>query len=243
MSKKAKFNIFRFDPDNEKEPRFQLFEIPYREGMTVLDALFYIQDHVDPSLCFRFSCRAAICGSCALHMNGKYALACETQASPALDSPMTIRPLAHLPIIRDLVVDMKPFWKHYKRILPYLIPGSPPPQADQERVQSQADREKMDVVVDCILCASCHSSCPMTASDEEYIGPAALLKANRFFVDSRDDAEEQRLQLVSDEHGVWRCHTVFNCSVACPKDLDPAGSIANLKRAATRKFLLKPNVR
>lgn len=241
MGKTAKFNIFRFDPDNEKQPRYQLYEIPYQDAMTVLDVLFYIQDHLDPSLCFRFACRAGVCGSCAMHINGRYSLACETQAAPAVTSPMTIRPLAHLPIIRDLVVDMKSFWKHHKRIVPYLLPGTPPPE--KERTQSQSQRDKLDLIIDCILCASCHASCPMTASDDEYIGPAALMKANRFYLDSRDDAAEQRLKIVSDEHGVWRCHTVFNCSLACPKDLDPAGSIANLKRAATCKFLLKPNVR
>jgi len=139
------------------------------------------------------------------------------------------------------VVDMTIFWQHYRRIVPYLMPGDPPPEL--ERSQTPSERDRLDLLVDCIMCASCHASCPMTASDEEYLGPAALVKANRFVVDSRDSAQEQRLQMVADEHGVWRCHTVFNCSIACPKDVDPAGSIAHLKRAATRHFLLKPSKR
>jgi len=241
MAETAKFEIFRFDPENDKAPRFQKFDVPLTPGLTILDALFHIQDYIDPSLCFRVSCRAGICGSCAMHVDGEYRLACETQAGIAKNKRIVIRPLAHLPIIRDLVVDMAPFWAHYKRILPYLMPGNAPPE--KERLQTPSDRAKLDILVDCILCASCHSSCPMTQSDEAYLGPAALVKANRFVVDSRDDAVEQRLQIVADEHGVFRCHTVFNCSEACPKDVDPAGSIAHLKRAAFRSFLIRPSSR
>jgi len=241
MANTAKFRIFRFDPEKDRDFRFQDYDVPLEPGMTVLNALFYIQDNLDQSACFRVSCRAGICGSCAMHIGGRYRLACETQASIAKDSRVTIRPLAHLPIIRDLVVDMAPFWAHYKKIQPYLQPGDPDPE--RERTQTPADRSKMDILIDCILCASCHASCPMTASDEAYLGPAALVKTNRFAVDSRDRALEQRLKIVGDEHGVFRCHTVFNCSLACPKEIDPAGSIANLKRLATTHFLCKPEVR
>jgi succinate dehydrogenase / fumarate reductase iron-sulfur subunit len=238
MAKTVKLKIFRFDPDNGKGPTFDDFDVPYSEGMTILDCLFHIQGHMDPSLAFRVSCRAGVCGSCAMHIGGRYRLACETQASIALSSRTAIRPLAHLQVLRDLVVDMKPFWAQYKRIMPYLMPGTTPP--GKEFLQSPADRDRLENVVDCILCSSCHASCPMTASDESYIGPAALLKANRFVADTRDHNLEQRLEMVSDGHGVWRCHTVFNCSLACPKQLDPAASIANLKRMSTKHFLCKP---
>jgi succinate dehydrogenase / fumarate reductase iron-sulfur subunit len=241
MTDTAKLEIFRFDPETDKAPRFEAFDVPYWKGMTMLDALFSIQDFKDPSLCFRFCCRAGICGSCAMHIGGRYRLACETQASLALSKRLTIRPLTHLPIVRDLVVDMAPFWAHYKKILPYLMPGNPPPE--KERLQTPSDRDKLDGLIDCILCASCHASCPMTQSDESYLGPAALAKANRFVADSRDNASAQRLKIVADEHGVWRCHTVFNCSLACPKEIDPAGAIAHLKRAATRQYLLAPEVK
>jgi len=241
MAETVKLSIFRFDPDSGKKPRFDDFDVPLTPGMTILDALFHIQGYIDPSLCFRVSCRAGVCGSCAMHIDGRYRLACETQASIALGSRVTIRPLGHLPILRDLVVDMKPFWTQYKRIMPYLMPGRTPPE--KEFLQSPADRDKMDVLIDCILCSACHASCPMTASDEGYIGPAALLKANRFAVDSRDGNLLQRLEIVSDDHGVYRCHTVFNCSLVCPKQIDPAGSIANLKRLSIKHFLAKPETK
>lgn len=228
----AKFSIFRFDPSENKAPYFQDFDVPYTPGLTVLEALFYIQGKLDPSLCFRSSCRAGVCGSCAMHIGGRYRLACETQASLALTSRITVRPLAHLDIVRDLVVNMSSFWEHYRRIQPYLVPSDR--ATELERPQSPAERDKLDPLVDCILCASCHASCPMTASDRRYLGPAALLKTNRFVMDSRDGIEEQRLTVVADDHGVFRCHTVFNCSLACPKDLDPAGSIAILKRRILR---------
>jgi succinate dehydrogenase / fumarate reductase iron-sulfur subunit len=232
------FNVFRFDPDTDKAPRFQEYKVPHRKGLTVLDALFWIQDNLDPSLCFRSACRAAVCGSCAMHIAGRYRLACETQADIKGTGPMVIRPLAHLPVQRDLVVDMDRFFDAYKQIIPYLLTTEDPPA--KEIHQSQSDRAKLDEIIDCILCSSCYAACPMTASDPEYLGPAALLQANRFLLDSRDDADEQRLELVSDEHGVWRCHTAFNCSLACPKSLDPAGSIAHLKRASHKGFLKVP---
>lgn len=241
MSQTVKFRVFRMDPKGGGKPRFQDYDVPYVKGMTVLEALFHIQGELDPSLCFRSSCRAGVCGSCAMHVGGRYRLACETQASIGLESRVTIRPLAHLEIIRDLVVDMAPFWDHYRRILPYLIPADRPPET--ERPQTPTQREQLDPMIDCILCSSCHASCPMTASDPQYIGPAALMKANRFVVDSRDGDAGERLHIVGDEHGVFRCHTVFNCSRACPKDLDPAGSIAHLKRLAVTDYVRKPESR
>ncbi|MBM4370892.1 MAG: succinate dehydrogenase iron-sulfur subunit [Deltaproteobacteria bacterium] len=233
------FKIFRFDPDADREPRFQEYRVPHRKGLTVLDALFWIQDRLDPSLCFRSACRAAVCGSCAMHIGGRYRLACETQADLKGQGPVVVRPLAHLPVVRDLIVDMAPFFGAYKLILPYLLTTEDPPQAGEIH-QSQSDRGALDEIIDCILCSSCYAACPMTGSDPEYLGPAALLQANRFLLDSRDDAAAQRLELVSDHHGIWRCHTAFNCSLACPKHLDPAGSIAHLKRASARDFLAKP---
>jgi len=232
------FKVFRFDPGSDKEPRFQDYKVPHRKGLTVLDALFWIQDNLDPSLCFRSACRAAVCGSCAMHIAGRYRLACETQADIKGAGPMVVRPLTHLPVQRDLVVDMTAFFGAYKQILPYLLTTEDPPE--KEIHQSQSDRAKLDEIIDCILCSSCFAACPMTASDPEYLGPAAMLQSNRFLLDSRDDADEQRLELVSDEHGVWRCHTAFNCSLACPKGLDPAGSIAHLKRASYKGFLKVP---
>lgn len=225
------FEVFRFDPDTDKEPRLQRYEVEQKPGLTVLQGLLQIQAHIDPSLAFRVACRAAICGSCAMHINGAYRLACETQVE-MLGARVIVRPLGHLKVIKDLVVEMKPFWDRYKEIKPYLIPGGEIPGGGREFTQSTDDRERLTTIIDCILCSCCYSSCPVVGTDPDYIGPAALLKANRFVRDSRDRAKEERLLLAGGDHGVWRCHTVFSCQEVCPKDLNPSGSIAELKRTA-----------
>lgn len=226
------FKVFRFNPDNDKKHYFDTFSIPFTKGMTVLDGLFYIQRRMDGSLAFRVSCRAGVCGSCSMHINGKYRLACETQVG-LLGGNITVRPLSHLPIFKDLFVDFKPFWDKYKYIKPYLIPGN---TADEtERLQTQDDRKKIDLIIDCILCSSCYSSCTMTATHKDYLGPAALLKVNRFVQDTRDNATTERLDVASGNDGVFRCHTIYNCQYVCPKDLDPTGAIANLKRKIVAK--------
>jgi succinate dehydrogenase / fumarate reductase, iron-sulfur subunit len=223
------FHIFRFDPVNDKEHHFQEFKVPFtREDQTVLEALFYIQQRLDDSLAFRSSCRAGICGSCAMHINGKYRLACNTLVSRLKSNIVTVRPLAHMPVYKDLFVDMRSFWEKYEYIKPYVMPGKPL-SMNGEQIQTPEERSRIDVLIDCILCACCHSSCPVTASHEEYLGPMALLQMDRFLSDTRDHAGKERLSMVNDEHGVWRCHTIFNCQEVCPKDLDPSGSIAHIK--------------
>jgi succinate dehydrogenase / fumarate reductase iron-sulfur subunit len=228
MAETIKFKVFRFDPDTDKSFHFDTFDVPTRLGLTVLDGLNYIRDYLDGSVAFRSSCRAAVCGSCAMHINGMYRLACETQISNLRSGTITVRPLLHLPVIKDLAVDMSLFWQKYNAIKPYLIPGSPAPE--KERPQTPQDQEKMMGIIDCILCAACYASCTVNLTDPEYLGPAALLKANRFLVDTRDNAEPERLRLVDGDAGIWRCHTIFNCQKVCPKDCDPTGSIGNLKR-------------
>lgn len=224
--------VFRYDPDQDKAPRFDTFDVPVARGMTVLEALFYVQRYLDGSLAFRSSCRAGVCGSCAMHINGLYRLACECQITLLGASEITVRPLGHLDIVRDLVVDMVPFWNSYKHIKPYLVPSDPDPE--KERIQTPDERAHLNHIIDCILCASCHSSCTVTETDRDYLGPAVLMKANRFLLDSRDHIDEERIRLVDSEHGVWRCHTIFSCQEVCPKDLNPTSSIANLKREAIR---------
>lgn len=232
MTQIKKFKVFRFDPDKDKSYHFASYEVPFTQGMTVLDGLNYIQENFDGTLAYRSSCREGVCGSCAMHINGKYRLACETQLIELPES-ITVRPMAHMDIIKDLYVDMEPFWKKYKLVKPYLIPGNPDPE--QERLQTQDDRKNLDKVVDCILCGLCYSSCAVNGYDEDYLGPAALAKANRFFMDSRDQADEERLSLVAGEHGAMRCHTMFNCQNVCPKEVDPTANIANLKRNLVAK--------
>ncbi|MBM4045299.1 MAG: succinate dehydrogenase iron-sulfur subunit [Planctomycetes bacterium] len=230
------FRVFRFDPDSGEKPRFQDFRVPSdRKSLTVLDGLFHIQGRLDGSLAFRSSCRAAVCGSCAMHINGKFRLACKTLVASLGRRVITIRPLAHLPILRDLVVDLAPLWEKYELIKPYLMPGKPPPAA--EIPQTPHDRDRLDGFYDCILCACCHASCPMTGTGGKYLGPAALLQAARFVLDSRDGAFEERLALVNSDGGVWRCHTVANCQEVCPKSLDPTGAIAILKTRLLKQKL------
>jgi len=220
------FSVFRYDPDAGTAPRFDTYAVPDIKGMTVLEGLFYILEELDPSLAFRCSCREAVCGSCAMHINGQYRLACKTQVG-ALKEPIVVRPLAHMPVIRDLVVDMTQFWANYRQIKPYLIPKETPPA--KENLQTPEQRKKLDPHVDCILCAACYGSCPVASGDQNYLGPHALLKALRFVEDSRDGATSERLAIVAKDIGVFRCHTVFNCQKVCPRDLDPTGAISKLK--------------
>lgn len=236
------FKIFRYDPDDGRDPHFQSFEVETPKGMTVLEALYWIMENKDPSFAFRSSCREANCGSCAMHINGSYGLACRTQVD-TLKPPIVIRPLAHLQVLKDLVVDMNPFFDNLKAIKPYLIPGDDPPE--KEYYQSVEDRKRIDHHVDCILCGACYGSCPVAYGDPKYLGPHALLKALRFVDDSRDGATDERLAMVASEFGVFRCHTIFNCQLVCPKDLNPTGAISKLKnKILVKKFpFMKPFVR
>jgi succinate dehydrogenase / fumarate reductase iron-sulfur subunit len=227
------FKIFRFDPERHETPYFDNFNIPVKQGDTVLAGLFYIQKNLDPSLAFRFSCRGAVCGSCAMHINGRYRLACETQVLELNSEKITIQPLGHLLVLRDLIVDFTPFYENYKQIKPYLIGKSPVPE--KEYTQMPEERNKIGNTIDCILCGACYGACATAGVNKEYFGPAALLKAERFLRDSRDSIADERLRIVDDLHGVWRCHSIFNCQEVCPKNLSPAKAIAEIKK----KLLLK----
>jgi succinate dehydrogenase / fumarate reductase iron-sulfur subunit len=198
--------------------------------MTVLDALFQVLETKDRLLAFRYSCRSAVCGSCANFINGKQRLACRTQVG-TLGREITIGPLLHIPVVRDLVVDLQPYFSKMQMVKPYFEGKEPYP--DREYVQSPKNREAIDVAIDCIDCMSCFSACPMAWTDQNYLGPAALVKAARFIADTRDPARLERLAIAACEDGVWRCHTVFNCAEACPKSVDPPYFIQYLKRKAT----------
>ncbi|UCD92712.1 MAG: succinate dehydrogenase iron-sulfur subunit [Methanobacteriota archaeon] len=220
--------ILRYDPAEDGRPAFREYEIDAIPGMTILDALIHIKENVDPSLTFRRSCRSAICGSCAVTANGKNLLACNTQLSDLKKKRIVLEPLPGFPILRDLAVDWGPFFDSYRAIKPYLITKSPSPE--KERIQSQEIRKKYDDAAKCIMCSACTSSCPVIWTDGSYLGPAALTKVWRFVADDRDEATEERLALVNNEKGVWRCHTIFRCSDSCPKDIDTAGCLEFLRR-------------
>jgi succinate dehydrogenase / fumarate reductase iron-sulfur subunit len=232
---KSTFKVVRFDPDQDREPHFDTFEVPQREGLTVLEALFDILENQDGSLAFRYACRGAVCGSCAMYINGAYRLACQTQVAAFSSGKLTVGPMPHFPVIKDLAVDMTEFFRKYERIMPFLVAQSTPPE--RERVQTPKARATINEMVDCILCGCCYSSCPTVWTDKAYLGPAALTKAYRFLADSRDEAAGERLSIVAGGDGIWRCHTIFNCAEACPKRINPTWSIQQLKKKSALRSL------
>jgi succinate dehydrogenase / fumarate reductase iron-sulfur subunit len=235
----VKLKVFRYDPEVEgkKDPRFDTFRVPFTKGMTVLDALIYARDHFDSSLTFRHSCRQAICGSDALFINGRQRLGCKTQMSD-LDWPVRIEPLPHADVVKDLVVDLEHFYDQMEAVEPYFQTNDLP-AADEEQRQSRENREKVKMSTRCIWCSACMSSCNIAAGDNEYLGPAAINKAYRFAMDEREgeDMKEHRLNIIEQEHGVWRCQTQFSCTEVCPKDIPLTEHIQELKREAVKSNL------
>jgi succinate dehydrogenase / fumarate reductase iron-sulfur subunit len=231
------FRVKRQDPQSKKDAgsHWDEFKVPYEGNLTVLEGLFYILENYDGSISFRHCCRASICGSCAMYINGAYRLACQTNVKHLTGNVVSVEPMPHVPLVKDLVCEMDGFFAKYEFIKPWLIRNSKDPE--REILQSPADRLKLNMPVDCILCGCCYSSCPSVWGEENYLGPAALLKAFRFEVDSRDEARKERLPLWDNERGVYRCHTIMNCSEACPKELNPTEGIQWLKKAAVRRRL------
>ena len=232
--------VFRYDPEVEgkQEPRFDEFHVPFTKGMTVLDALIYARDHYDPSLTFRHSCRQAICGSDALFVNGSQRLACKTQLSE-LAEPVRIEPLPHQEVVKDLVVDMEHFYEQMDAVEPFFDPDELPDGELEEQRQSRENREKVKMSTRCIWCGACMSSCNIAAGDNQYLGPAAINKAYRFAMDEREgeNRKQQRLRIIEQEHGVWRCQTQFSCTEVCPKDIPLTEHIQELKREAVKNNL------
>ena len=234
----VRIKVFRYDPEVEgkKDPRFDTFEVPFTKGMTVLDSLIYARDHFDSSLTFRHSCRQAICGSDALFVNGKQRLGCKTQMVD-LEWPVRIEPLPHAEVVKDLVVDMEHFYDQMEAVEPYFQTNDLPDDGEQR--QSRENREKVKMSTRCIWCSACMSSCNIAAGDNEYLGPAAINKAYRFAMDKREGEEmkEHRLNIIEQEHGVWRCQTQFSCTEVCPKDIPLTEHIQVLKREAVKSNL------
>lgn len=223
-----KFKVYRYDPEKDQEPYMQdmSLETPYGSDMMLLDALEALKAK-DQTLTFRRSCREGVCGSDGLNINGKNGLACMTHVSE-LKQPIVVRPLPGFPVVRDLVVDMTQFFKQYQAIQPYLINDEVPPA--RERLQSIEDRDKLDGLYECILCACCSSSCPsFWWNPEKFIGPAGLLWAYRFIADSRDTATEERLANLDDQYSVFRCRNIMNCVQVCPKGLNPTKAIGKIR--------------
>ena len=227
--------IRRYDPETDTEPHWEDYRVSVHATDRLLDALHTIKWEQDGSLTFRRSCAHGVCGSDAMRINGKNRLACKTllkDLNP--DKPITVEPIKGLEVEKDLVVDMDPFFAAYREVMPFLVAEGNAPS--RERIQSQEQRERFDDTTKCILCAACTSSCPVFWADGQYFGPAAIVNAHRFIFDSRDDAGDQRLEILNDKEGVWRCRTIFNCTEACPRGIEVTKAIQEVKRALlTRK--------
>src|SRR5262245_49998109 len=231
-----KFKVYRWDPEGNENPRLDSYEVDLDKcGPMVLDAVIKIKNEQDSTLTFRRSCREGICGSCAMNIDGTNTLAC-LKSIADVTGPVKIYPLPHMPVVKDLVPDMTKFYAQHRSIDPWLKTTTPTPQAEWR--QSHADREKLDRHYECILCACCSTSCPSYWwNGDRYLGPAILLQAYRWLIDSRDEATGERLDNLEDPFRLYRCHTIMNCAKACPKHLNPAKAIAEIKKMMVERRL------
>jgi len=231
-----RFSIYRFDPDKDKQPYMQDFNLnDVKTGTMLRDALLRIKNEQDDSLSFRHSCGEGVCGSDGMNINGDNGLACIT-AVEDLVQPIIVRPLPGMPVIRDLIIDMKQFYAHYRAVKPWLIVDEPVPETEFKQTPEQ--REQLDGLYECILCACCSTACPsFWWNTDKYHGPAALLQSWRFLTDSRDQASDERLQALEGPHKLYRCHSIMSCVQACPKNLNPTQAIGRIKKLMLKNML------
>jgi succinate dehydrogenase / fumarate reductase iron-sulfur subunit len=220
--------IFRYNPETDKKPVYKIYTLDATPMDRVLDLLEKVKGHQDGTLSFRRSCAHGICGSDAMRINGMNRLGCKTLVHD-VGAKITIEPILGLPVIKDLIVDMEPFFKHYRSVIPWFVNNDPEPE--KERYQSHAARLRFDDTTKCILCACCTTSCPSFWASEEYIGPAAIVAAHRFIFDDRDQAASERLKLLNEVNGIHRCHTIYNCTMACPREIQITKAIGEVKAA------------
>jgi len=225
---KVSFKIQRYNPEVDQAPHYEIYEADCEPTDRVLDGLNYVKWYLDGTLSYRRSCAHAVCGSDAMRINGRNRLACKILIKD-LKQPITIEPLLGLKVIKDLIVDMEPFFAKYRLMKPYLINSEDP--GDRERLQSQSDVDVFEEATKCILCGSCTTSCPSFWANGEYFGPAAIVAQYRFIFDTRDDATSERLQIADKQMGVWRCRTIFNCVEACPREINVTRCIGKVKKA------------
>lgn len=228
------FSIYRYNPETDRKPRMQDYDLDVPPETMLLEALLRLKEQ-DPTLSFRRSCGEGVCGSDGMNINGRNGLACITPLTD-LGERVELRPLPGLPVIRDLVVDLEQFYTQYRSIKPYLIGSEPEPEV--ERLQSPAERDRLDGLTECILCACCSTACPsFWWNPDRFLGPAALLQSARFIEDSRDEATEERLDQLDDAFKLYRCHTIMNCVQVCPKNLNPTHAIGLVKEKMVRRSL------
>ena len=229
--KKVTFKILRFDPERNAKPHWEDYQVELEPTDRVLDGLEAIKGRVDGTLALRRSCAHGICGSDAMIINGRNRLACKVLVK-SVKQPITIEPMRGFKVLKDLIVDMEPFFAKYRAVTPYLVEKEARPE--KERLQSVEQRERFDDTTKCILCGACTTSCPSFWADPEYVGPAAIVQAHRFLFDSRDQGKEERLKVMNDKEGVWRCRTVFNCVEACPRGINVTRAIGEVKQALAK---------
>ncbi|MCU1621690.1 MAG: sdhB [Frankiales bacterium] len=220
--------IRRYDPELSEDAFWQSFEVPVESGDRLLDALHHVKWYLDGSLTFRRSCAHGVCGSDAMRVNGVNRLACKVLIKD-LGDEITVEPLKGLPTMKDLLVDMEPFFDAFRAVKPFLMTSGNAPT--RERLQSAEDRARFDDTTKCIMCAACTTACPIFWNDDQYFGPQAIVMAHRFIFDSRDEGAEERLEILNDKEGVWRCRTTFNCTDACPRGIEVTKAIQEVKRA------------
>ena len=225
------FRVLRYNPETDSAPHFEDYKVEADPTDRILDLLHYVKWYQDGSLAVRRSCAHGICGSDAVVINGVNALACKVLVRD-LEQPIVVEPIRGLPVHRDLIVDMEPFFAGYRAVKPWLIVDETEHEPARERYQSPEDRERFDDTTKCILCAACTTACPIFWSDEEYVGPAAIVNAHRFIFDSRDRGRAERLEILSTKNGAFKCRTAFNCSDACPRGIKVTQAIQEVKRAA-----------
>lgn len=224
----VQLRIQRYNPETDKKPHFETYTVEAEENDQILDLLNKVKWYQDGTLAYRRSCAHGICGSDAMRINGMNRLACKVLVKD-VGQKVTIQPLLGLPVLRDLIVDMEPFFEHYREIMPYLVNDEPPPA--RERLQSPEQRARFDDTTKCILCAACTTSCPSFWASREYLGPAAMVQAHRFIFDSRDRAAQERLEILNNRMGIWRCHDIYNCTMACPREIEITTALGELKLA------------
>ena len=222
--------IRRFNPELDRAPHWEEYHVEAEPNDRVLDLLHEVKWHQDGTLTFRRSCAHGVCGSDAMLINGRNHLACEMLVKDA-GTKITVEPLRGLPVIKDLLMDLDPFWDSYRSVMPYLVNDEPPPEDGRERRQSAEEHARIDDTTKCIMCGACTTACPSFWTNTDYVGPAAIVNAHRFIFDSRDRAREERLQIMADADGVWRCRTIFNCVEACPRGIEITRAILEVTRA------------
>jgi succinate dehydrogenase / fumarate reductase, iron-sulfur subunit len=225
----VKLKVFRFNPEIDIKPHYETYKVEAEPTDRVLDLLEYVKGYYDGALSYRRSCAHGMCGSDAMRINGHNRLACKTLVQDLHSRRIVVEPLLGLRVLKDLIVDMDPFFNNYFAVLPYLINDEPTPK--NERLQSPEQRERFDDTTKCILCAACTTSCPSFWANPDYVGPAAIVVAHRYIFDSRDRAAGERLRILNNTCGVYRCHTIYNCTIACPREIQVTKAIGEVKKA------------